>query len=31
MLREASTVLVTTVSLWGFVGAFHNVTDWGLR
>jgi len=29
MLRKAKTLLVVTVALWGFVGAFKNFTDWG--
>ncbi len=29
MLRTTKILLVLTVSLWGFVGAFHNVIDWG--
>ena len=28
MLRITKIILVLTVSLWGFVGAFHNVADW---
>lgn len=28
MLRIAKTILVATVALWGFVGAFQNVADW---
>jgi predicted small integral membrane protein len=29
MLRITKILLVLTVSLWGFLGAFHNVADWG--
>lgn len=29
MLRTMKVLLVATVALWGFVGAFHNVLDWG--
>lgn len=29
MLRITKVLLVATVALWGFVGAFHNVLDWG--
>ncbi len=29
MLRTTKILLVLSVSLWGFVGAFHNVLDWG--
>ena len=27
-MRITKIILVLTVSLWGFVGAFHNVADW---
>lgn len=29
MLRKAKSIMILTVALWGFVGAFHNVIDWG--
>lgn len=29
MLRITKIVLVITVALWGLLGAFHNVLDWG--
>lgn len=29
MLRLTKILLVCSVVLWGFVGAFHNVMDWG--
>lgn len=29
MLRTTKILLVLTVVLWGFVGSFHNVMDWG--
>ena len=29
MLRMTKALLVATVALWGFLGAFHNVMDWG--
>ncbi|MEW6983023.1 DUF2165 family protein [Colwelliaceae bacterium 6471] len=28
MLRKAKSIMILTVSLWGFLGAFHNVIDW---
>lgn len=28
MLRKAKSIMILTVALWGFVGAFHNVIDW---
>ncbi|MCC5870340.1 MAG: DUF2165 family protein [Gammaproteobacteria bacterium] len=29
MLRTAKIVLVVAVALWGLIGAFQNVSDWG--
>lgn len=28
MLRKTKSIMILTVALWGFVGAFHNVIDW---
>ena len=28
MLRKAKSIMILTVALWGFVGAFQNVIDW---
>lgn len=28
MLRTAKVLLIATVALWGFIGAFGNITDW---
>jgi len=29
MLKRAKSIMILTVALWGFLGAFHNVIDWG--
>lgn len=28
MLKKAKSIMILTVALWGFIGAFHNVIDW---
>jgi predicted small integral membrane protein len=28
VLRKAKSIMILTVALWGFIGAFHNVLDW---
>lgn len=28
MLRKTKSILILTVALWGFIGAFQNVIDW---
>ena len=28
MLRKTKSIMILTVALWGFLGAFHNVFDW---
>ena len=28
MLRITKILLIATVALWGFIGAFHNIMDW---
>ena len=28
MLKNAKIAMITTVALWGFIGAFHNLTAW---
>lgn len=28
MLKKAKIAMVATVALWGFVGIFHNISDW---
>ncbi len=29
MLKKAKSILILTVALWGFIGASHNLMDWG--
>ena len=28
MLKRAKSIMILTVALWGFIGAFQNVIDW---
>ena len=28
MLRKTKSIMILSVALWGFIGAFHNVIDW---
>lgn len=28
MLKQSKSIMIFTVALWGFVGAFHNMIDW---